>query len=113
MSNNIVCKRTGQVIAFHMDNGRNCLCPSEAQCCIARDTSMIERVAKAMAIKAGVPTEYMDSVWKSYIPLAEAAIAELREPTKAMLKNTELMDTPLANWKYMIDAALDKSKDAG
>jgi hypothetical protein len=80
-------------------------------------TDMIERVAKAIdADRRGwalVPPEGAtdENRWKTYTPIARAAIAAMREPSGEMLTAADLRDGICTSydelWKTMIDAALE------
>ena len=67
---------------------------------------MIRRMA------ARIAAEMPDGTVASYIPVARAVLAELREPTNAMLETAfeghlDYSDN-VEDWQRMIDAALDE-----
>ena len=84
-------------------------------------TDMIERVAKAIdADRRGwalVPPEGAtdENRWKTYTPIARAAIAAMREPTDRMVHVGTMANLRQDGffmggiWKNMIDAALECS----
>lgn len=83
--------------------------------------SMIERVARAIALEALDP-ETRAAVdpekWfvaESYYDLARAAIEEMRKPTEAMVNETgggECNKWARGAWALMIDAALKEQEKA-
>jgi len=77
------------------------------------EQSMIERVARAMA-RANYPAASdndIDEMWEGWVMEARAAIAAMREPTPAMVKDGEACDGTISAkeiWQTMIDAALQE-----
>jgi len=68
-------------------------------------TTMIERVARAICQEEVGALDY----WETYLPLARAAIAAMREPTERMSAAAYPKGRILAGkkaWQAMIDAAL-------
>lgn len=70
-------------------------------------SEMVERVALAMQEKAEGPTHgnFGERPHESYVKLARAAIAAMREPTEAMLERGD-HGTSADGWAAMIDEAL-------
>ena len=75
--------------------------------------SMIERVARALCRHEGLPENTrLDGrpMWADFVPEARAAIAAMREPTKAMIAaglRYDILSGADRMWPDMIDAALD------
>jgi|AmaraimetFIIA100_FD_contig_41_5707065_length_408_multi_3_in_0_out_0_1 hypothetical protein len=63
-------------------------------------TTMIERVARAIAKSQGV-----EDTWRGYMAETRAAIAAMREPTEAMAHAGD-QHAGRDAWQAMIDAAL-------
>jgi hypothetical protein len=75
---------------------------------IARNESMIVRVARAIALAR------CEASWQSYLDAARAALEAMREPTPEMLEGAtaglpDWGDLP-EDWKKMIDHALSEMR---
>lgn len=81
------------------------------------DESMVERVARALCVRAGHDpdeiqyrgTEEIRSGWEAYADDVRAAIRALREPSEAMVSSgmAEIDHDGAGDcWRAMIDAAL-------
>ena len=95
-------------------------------------TEMEDRVARAIAVVDGVPSDYLTTTRDAYlniapyINMARAAIGAMREPTQSMLDAGEIVELTRPGlrgasiqiadsqrerrWKQMIDASLAKPK---
>jgi hypothetical protein len=87
-------------------------------------SEMVERVSRAICVANGEDPDkmypYVDPgskvlcsfgvyqpQWFHVLPLARAAIAAMREPTKAMIESAEVEAVyPAEHWRTMIDEAL-------
>ena len=96
-------------------------------------TEMEDRVAKAIAVADGVPSDYLTTTRDAYLNIApylnmaRAAILAMRDPTEAMIDAGAIVEVDTgwagrgsykpvsdpyreARWKQMIDASLAKPK---
>ncbi|MCP5084875.1 MAG: hypothetical protein GY948_24575 [Alphaproteobacteria bacterium] len=81
--------------------------PAPAPAPSARDRGDMTR-----RLAARIAAEMPEGTVASYVPLARAVLAELREPTNAMLETAfeghlDYSDS-VEDWQRMIDAALDE-----
>ena len=81
---------------------------------MSQPTKMEDRVARAIAVADGVPSDYLTTARDAYlniapyINMARAAIRAMREPTAEMLDEGHPPDGPLKPlfaWRVMIDTA--------
>jgi hypothetical protein len=76
--------------------------------------SDLERVARAIAravraryeTQSASPLPWIEEDWEPYLPLARAALTELRDPSDAMLAAVPIRLGPAKTWRAMIDAIL-------